>query len=152
MVVHTDACSHACDQSTVVRCHHVSLLPALSVLYSTPWPALILVPLHVGGFLRLSLVPLHHRFNAWAHKRNAFRWSCWDHGMVNCPQRNSHECGTDRNGKRYQQWVEIPKVFPDGYVPRIGGGCVLRLVSFAYTGRLGGGRMGGEGIRWTERL
>ncbi|KAK1865256.1 hypothetical protein I4F81_007790 [Pyropia yezoensis] len=69
---------------------------------------------HSGGFLRLSLVPLHHRFNAWAHKRNAFRWSCWDHGMVNCPQRNSHECGTDRNGKRYQQWVEIPKVFPDG--------------------------------------
>lgn len=69
---------------------------------------------HSGGFLRLTLVPLHHRFNAWVHKRNAFRWSCWDHGIVNCPQRNSHECGTDNQGKRYQQWVEIPKVFPDG--------------------------------------
>lgn len=74
------------------------------------------LPRSAGGFMRLTLVPPHHRFHAWAHKRNAFRWSCWDHGMVNCPRRTSHECGTDNRGKRYQQWVEIPKVFPDGYV------------------------------------
>lgn len=95
------------------------------------------VPLRVGGFLRLTLVPLHHRFNAWVHKRNAFRWSCWDHGIVNCPQRNSHECGTDNQGKRYQQWVEIPKVFPDGYVWRGSVICWCLRLLFSFLGARG---------------
>lgn len=63
---------------------------------------------------RLSLVPLKRRFSSWAHDKNAFLYSCWDAGMVNCPSRSSHACGTDQRGKRYQQWVRLPTVFPDG--------------------------------------
>lgn len=69
---------------------------------------------HRGGMFRLSLVPLKRRFSSWAHDKNAFLYSCWDAGMVNCPSRSSHACGTDQRGKRYQQWVRLPTVFPDG--------------------------------------
>eukprot|EP00168_Porphyra_purpurea_P003714 TRINITY_DN14328_c0_g1_i1.p1 TRINITY_DN14328_c0_g1~~TRINITY_DN14328_c0_g1_i1.p1 ORF type:complete len:261 (-),score=27.05 TRINITY_DN14328_c0_g1_i1:35-817(-) len=69
---------------------------------------------HNGGFLRLTLVPVKHRYHAWAHARNAFRWSCWSAGEVNCPKRTGFECGNDSRGRRYQQWVTIPPVFQDG--------------------------------------
>jgi len=64
--------------------------------------------------MRLTLVPTKHRYNHDVHHRNAFRWSCWDHGEVPCPNRSPSECGNDNLGRRYQQWVKIPPVFPDG--------------------------------------
>jgi len=64
--------------------------------------------------LRLSLVPVKHRDDPWTHDRNAFRWSCWSAGEVDCPKRNEFECGNDNHGRRYQQWVTIPPVFEDG--------------------------------------
>jgi len=66
---------------------------------------------HKGGFMRLSLVPAHQRGNAGVHAANAFRWSCWSHGRIRC---GGGDCGTDRSGNRYRQWVTIPDVFPDG--------------------------------------
>ncbi|OSX69554.1 hypothetical protein BU14_1399s0002, partial [Porphyra umbilicalis] len=69
---------------------------------------------HSGGFMRLSLVPMKHRFSHKAHDRNAFLWTCWDVGLRDCPRRTPHDCGTDRKGKRYRQWVRMPNVFPDG--------------------------------------
>lgn len=102
-----------------LTCLRFSVLPFTPLIIVFP-----LFPPHItpcpqpGGFMRMSLVPLRDRFNKWVHDRNAFRWSCWDHrpSLVNCPRRTSHDCGTDNGGKRYQQWVEIPKVFNDGYV------------------------------------
>eukprot|EP00168_Porphyra_purpurea_P009200 TRINITY_DN221_c0_g1_i7.p1 TRINITY_DN221_c0_g1~~TRINITY_DN221_c0_g1_i7.p1 ORF type:complete len:319 (-),score=3.96 TRINITY_DN221_c0_g1_i7:419-1375(-) len=67
---------------------------------------------HNGGFMRLSLVPMKHRFSHEAHNRNAFLWTCWDVGLRDCPRRTPHDCGTDRQGKRYRQWVRMPNVFP----------------------------------------
>jgi len=66
------------------------------------------------GFLRLTLVPLKHKFNKWVHARNAFRWSCWSFGTEPCPNRSHQQCGNDGTGRRYRQWVTIPPVFPDG--------------------------------------
>jgi len=66
---------------------------------------------HKGGFMRLSLVPAHQRGDAGVHAANAFRWSCWSHGRIRC---GGGDCGTDRSGNRYRQWVTIPDVFPDG--------------------------------------
>jgi len=64
--------------------------------------------------MRLSLVPMKHRFSHKVHDRNAFLWTCWDVGLRDCPRRTPHDCGTDRKGKRYRQWVRMPNVFPDG--------------------------------------
>lgn len=66
---------------------------------------------HKGGFLRLSLVPVHQRTRHDVHARNAFRWSCWSHGQIRC---RDGKCGTDRKGWRYRQFITIPDVFPDG--------------------------------------
>lgn len=66
---------------------------------------------HKGGFLRLSLVPVHQKMSHAVHARNAFRWSCWSHGRIGCGR---GECGTDKTRSRYRQFVTIPDVFPDG--------------------------------------
>lgn len=66
---------------------------------------------HKGGFLRLSLVPVHQKMSHAVHARNAFRWSCWSHGRIGC---GSGSCGTDRTRSRYRQFMTIPDVFPDG--------------------------------------
>lgn len=66
---------------------------------------------HKGGFLRLSLVPVHQKMSHAAHARNAFRWSCWSHGRIGCGR---GDCGTDRTRSRYRQHITIPDVFPDG--------------------------------------
>jgi len=98
---------------TLFRCPCVQRFCTSSCNHSlVPHPHRIVSP--AGGFLRLSLVPVKHRDDPWTHDRNAFRWSCWSAGEVDCPKRNEFECGNDNHGRRYQQWVTIPPVFEDG--------------------------------------
>lgn len=104
----TVAAQHA---PALVVCALLSACRICGAILCPPFPP---PPSLAGGMFRLSLVPLKRRFSSWAHDKNAFLYSCWDAGMVNCPSRSSHACGTDQRGKRYQQWVRLPTVFPDG--------------------------------------
>ena len=67
---------------------------------------------HIGGYYRMSLVPVKHMFNFWWHKRTAFQWGCWTQGKYICRKRPV--CGTDQKGLASSGPMTVPQIYPDG--------------------------------------
>lgn len=67
---------------------------------------------HNGGFARLSLVPLTRMYNATAHSRLAFLYTCWGHGRYLCAP--GHACGSDTRRQAHRRRIRVPDVVPDG--------------------------------------
>lgn len=67
---------------------------------------------HGGGFVRFSLVPLSQMTDHRWHEYTAFHYGCFEAYRYSCS--GSVACGNDNKGKGYYQYVEIPRVFPDG--------------------------------------
>ncbi len=67
---------------------------------------------HEGGFYRRSPVPVKHMFDPAWHAKTAFDYGCWSQGVYKCG--HAFDCGTDKDGYAYSNYMEIPRVFPDG--------------------------------------
>lgn len=67
---------------------------------------------HLGGFIRLSLVPVSSLSDAAAHERLAFYYGCWEQGVHRC---GPHQpCGADKTRLALQRYITVPTYLPDG--------------------------------------
>lgn len=70
---------------------------------------------HVGGFVRLSLVPIGDMERKDVHDLMAFYFGCWSSGGYTCDEKEHHrDCGFDRDNLAWKADVLIPTVYPDG--------------------------------------
>lgn len=67
---------------------------------------------HVGGFIRLSLVPISSLSDALAHERLAFYYGCWEQGVHRCGP--NQLCGADKTRLALQRFITVPTYLPDG--------------------------------------
>lgn len=67
---------------------------------------------HVGGFIRLSLVPVSSLSNAKAYERLAFYYGCWEQGVHRCGPYQM--CGADKTRRALQRIITVPTYLPDG--------------------------------------
>lgn len=70
---------------------------------------------HVGGFMRLTLVPLDEMMRTEAHEALAFHYSCWSSELYYCDNKEQHrDCGYDRDNLAYKTTITVPTIYPDG--------------------------------------
>lgn len=67
---------------------------------------------HVGGFVRLSFVPIDKTMDPAAHERLSFYYGCWEQGQHRCSQKQ--DCAADETNSALSRRITIPQYLPDG--------------------------------------